>query len=134
MYCGKMAAKMEEVIGYTTTELDGRFKTVRTAESNLGNFVCDIMRLAMDADVCLVNGGALAACWSHKPAEARILRCTRVWGTCPSVPAELIERVNMTKPLPLSCTTATACQGHSGLMQSTQQDLSGWLTCPPFYL
>ena len=60
MYCGKMAAKMEEVIGYTKTELDGRFKTVRTAESNLGNFVCDIMRLAMDADICLINGGALA--------------------------------------------------------------------------
>eukprot|EP00955_Chlamydomonas_euryale_P005263 56238-Chlamydomonas_euryale.AAC.1 len=31
---------------------------VRTRESNLGNFVCDVIRKAADADVVLVQGGS----------------------------------------------------------------------------
>jgi 5'-nucleotidase len=35
--------KMEEVLGEFTVPLDGRFASVRTSETNLGNFICDIM-------------------------------------------------------------------------------------------
>lgn len=34
---------MEEVLGEFTVPLDGLFASVRTSETNLGNFICDIM-------------------------------------------------------------------------------------------
>lgn len=39
--------------------LDGRFTTVRTKESNLGNFVCDLMRHYYDADCTLMAAGTV---------------------------------------------------------------------------
>lgn len=38
-----MSSKLEDVLGDFHVDLDGRFEVVRTQESNLGNFVCDIM-------------------------------------------------------------------------------------------
>ena len=35
--------KMDEVLGTFGVPLDGRFSSIRTSETNLGNFVCDIM-------------------------------------------------------------------------------------------
>ena len=51
--------KLEKPIGYTAVPLDGRFSTVRTRESNLGNFVCDLMRHFYDADCALMAGGTI---------------------------------------------------------------------------
>jgi len=34
---------MEEVLGTVTVPLDGRFSSIRTSETNLGNFMCDVM-------------------------------------------------------------------------------------------
>ena len=56
-FMGKMTERMSEVIGYTLTDLDGRFEVVRTAESNLGNLVCDLIRKATGTDVVIINGG-----------------------------------------------------------------------------
>ena len=38
-YAAEFSAKMEEVVGETGVELDGRFASIRTSETNLGNFV-----------------------------------------------------------------------------------------------
>lgn len=51
--------KLEKPIGYTTVPLDGRFTTVRTKESNLGNFVCDLMGHFYDADCALMASGTI---------------------------------------------------------------------------
>lgn len=51
--------KLEKPIGYTAVPLDGRFTTVRTKESNLGNFVCDLMRHYYDADCTLMAAGTV---------------------------------------------------------------------------
>ena len=51
--------KLEKPIGYTAVPLDGRFTTVRTKESNLGNFVCDLMRHYYDADCALMAAGTI---------------------------------------------------------------------------
>ena len=51
--------KLEKPIGYTAVALDGRFSTVRTQESNLGNFVCDLMRHFYDTDCALMAGGTI---------------------------------------------------------------------------
>ncbi len=54
-----LKTKLEKPIGYTAVPLDGRFTTVRTRESNLGNFVCDLMRYFHDADCALMAAGTI---------------------------------------------------------------------------
>lgn len=51
--------KLEKPVGYTATPLDARFTTVRRSESNIGNFVCDIMRLFYKADCTIVAAGTI---------------------------------------------------------------------------
>ena len=51
--------KLEKPVGYTAVPLDGRFTTVRTKESNLGNFVCDLMRHYYNADCALMAAGTV---------------------------------------------------------------------------
>jgi len=51
--------KLEKPIGYTAVPLDGRFTTVRLRESNLGNFVCDLMRHFYGTDCALMAGGTI---------------------------------------------------------------------------
>ena len=54
-----LKSKLEKPIGYTAVPLDGRFTTVRTKESNLGNFVCDLMRHFYDTDCALMASGTI---------------------------------------------------------------------------
>src|SRR6185503_5923182 len=42
-------------------ELDIKSENVRTRETNMGNFVADLYRQAVGADVALVNGGSIRA-------------------------------------------------------------------------
>lgn len=42
---------MKEVLGNFTVELDGRFSKIRTSETNLGDWVCDVVLSATGADV-----------------------------------------------------------------------------------
>jgi 2',3'-cyclic-nucleotide 2'-phosphodiesterase (5'-nucleotidase family) len=56
------AAEMMSVsrtIGATDVPLDIREHVVRDAESNFGNYIADLIRAEMRADVGIVNGGAL---------------------------------------------------------------------------
>lgn len=43
---------LDREIGKLNCDLDGRYETVRYKESNLGNFLCDIIVSAVDADCC----------------------------------------------------------------------------------
>jgi|LauGreSBDMM110SN_4_FD.fasta_scaffold171409_2 5'-nucleotidase len=54
---GNMTERLSEVIGHSLCDLDGRFEAVRTSETNLGNFVSDVVRMATGADVVIMNGG-----------------------------------------------------------------------------
>lgn len=54
-----LKSKLEKPIGYTAVPLDGRFTTVRTKESNLGNFVCDLIRHFHDTDCALMAAGTI---------------------------------------------------------------------------
>ncbi|XP_029639791.1 5'-nucleotidase isoform X1 [Octopus sinensis] len=49
--------KLDEELGNISVPLDGRFSAVRTRETNLGNFITDIMLSATQADVALINSG-----------------------------------------------------------------------------
>ncbi|CAG0894512.1 unnamed protein product [Darwinula stevensoni] len=56
-----MDGKMDEVLGEVVSDLEGRFSYVRTQETNLGNFMTDIMLAAANADAALLNSGTLRA-------------------------------------------------------------------------
>lgn len=58
-YADQLAKDMEVVIGETTTALDARNQIVRQQESSLGNYIADVMRAAMNADVAITNGGGI---------------------------------------------------------------------------
>jgi len=60
-YEGKMGAKMEQVLGQCDIDLDARFTSIRTSETNVGNLICDIMRDGCNADIALLNSGTLRA-------------------------------------------------------------------------
>jgi len=58
---GKVAAAMDKVIGETAVDLDCRFSAIRTRETNVGNFVADVMRKGLKADLAVLNSGTLRA-------------------------------------------------------------------------
>ncbi len=62
----KVQEGLEVEIGETECCLEGRFKYVRTRETNLGNLVTDIMRRTMKADVALLNSGTLRSDSVHE--------------------------------------------------------------------
>jgi 2',3'-cyclic-nucleotide 2'-phosphodiesterase (5'-nucleotidase family) len=67
-YKERMDAVLDERIGETEVDLDG--ENVRKQETNLGNFIADIMRHVSGADVTLMNGGGIRT--SIKKGEMRV--------------------------------------------------------------
>jgi len=66
---GTLEEKMKLVIGTVATPLDGRFSKVRTEETSTGNFVCDILRREIGADVVILGGGTLRSDEIQGPGE-----------------------------------------------------------------
>ena len=64
-YSGVADAKMSEELGELGCCMDGRFASVRTRETNLGNLVTDIMLAALNADCALLNSGTLRSDTEH---------------------------------------------------------------------
>ena len=62
----KMEGEMTKELGVFEVDLDGRFSTVRSMESNLCNFVTDIMVAATEADFALINSGTFRSDTIHK--------------------------------------------------------------------
>jgi 5'-nucleotidase, C-terminal domain len=67
-----LRTKLERPIGYTAVPLDGRFTTVRRAESNLGNFICDLMRFYYTADCTIMASGTIRGDQVYPPGVLRI--------------------------------------------------------------
>jgi 5'-nucleotidase len=57
-YTDKMEVEMIKELGEFEADLEGRFSVIRTQETNLGNFVCDIMVASTNADLALLNSGS----------------------------------------------------------------------------
>jgi len=57
----QVGAEMDKVIGLTAVDLDCRFSSIRTQETNIGNFVADVMRDSLKADAAILNSGSLRA-------------------------------------------------------------------------
>jgi 5'-nucleotidase / UDP-sugar diphosphatase len=48
---------MNDIVGVSMADLDGT--NVRSQETNLGNFIADVMRKASGADATIINGGSI---------------------------------------------------------------------------
>jgi len=72
-YTTLMGEEMDSVLGDIDVDLDGRFEIVRKQESNLGNFIADIMLRSTEADVALLNSGTLRSDRVHYHGQFRIL-------------------------------------------------------------
>lgn len=73
-----LRASLEKPIGYTISPLDARFTTVRLKESNMGNFVCDLMRTYYAADCCIMASGTIRGDEVYPPGILRkkdIMNC-----------------------------------------------------------
>ena len=68
----KLKNKLEKPIGYTAAPLDARFTTVRTKESNYGNFVCDLMTYYYEGDCCLMASGTIRGDQIYAPGVVRL--------------------------------------------------------------
>jgi 2',3'-cyclic-nucleotide 2'-phosphodiesterase (5'-nucleotidase family) len=58
-YTTDLDRELAGTVGRTEVALDARRQTLRTQETALGNFVADVMREALDADVAVMNGGGI---------------------------------------------------------------------------
>ena len=56
-YWVELDKKLEHVAGYTALDFDARFTSIRTIETNVGNFVADAVRFTNKTDCCLLNSG-----------------------------------------------------------------------------
>jgi 5'-nucleotidase len=68
----KLKKSLEKQIGWTAAPLDARFVTVRLRESNLGNFVCDIMRHHYGAECALMAAGTIRGDQVYAPGPLRV--------------------------------------------------------------
>mmetsp|Transcript_45196 Transcript_45196/g.61305 ORF Transcript_45196/g.61305 Transcript_45196/m.61305 type:complete len:92 (+) Transcript_45196:991-1266(+) len=64
-----MDTELGTVVGYSSVELDGLFSTVRTTESNLGSFFCDLIREEYCADIAFFNSGTFRSNCVHPVGE-----------------------------------------------------------------
>lgn len=68
-YSEMIESKMGIVLGTFTCELDARFAKIRTSETNLGNWICDIALAATGADVVLINSGTFRSDQVHEAGK-----------------------------------------------------------------
>lgn len=65
-YSEMIEGKMGIVLGNFTCELDARFSMIRTSETNVGNWICDIALAATGADVVMINSGTFRSDQVHE--------------------------------------------------------------------
>jgi 2',3'-cyclic-nucleotide 2'-phosphodiesterase (5'-nucleotidase family) len=58
-YTAEFERELSVAVGRTEVALDARRQVLRTQEVAVGNFIADVMREALDADVGLMNGGGI---------------------------------------------------------------------------
>ncbi len=66
-YESKLAAELDLPVGRTRVALDARQATNRSRETNLGSFIADAYRAAVQADVALFNSGSIRSNTTYGP-------------------------------------------------------------------
>lgn len=69
-YTEEVDKKLHDVVGYSDVELDGRFELLRSMETNMGNWIADLILTEFpDCDVSLLNCGTLRSNKLHPKGE-----------------------------------------------------------------
>ncbi|KAL6708949.1 hypothetical protein ACN47E_002076 [Coniothyrium glycines] len=68
----EITKRLDKPVGYTAAPLDARFTTVRTGESNIGNFVCDLMRYYYSTDCCIMAAGTIRGDQIYPPGLLKL--------------------------------------------------------------
>ncbi len=58
-YAGSLREKMDKSIGYTSVPLDTKFASIRTRETNAGNWVVDRIREGTKSGICPLQISAI---------------------------------------------------------------------------
>ena len=72
-YQALMGSHMDRPMGVSFVDLDARFDSVRSRETNVGNLFADIMRLGLETDIAFLNGGTIRSDQVH-PAGRLCMR------------------------------------------------------------
>ncbi|KAI9054242.1 hypothetical protein LZ554_001410 [Drepanopeziza brunnea f. sp. 'monogermtubi'] len=67
-----LKSKLGKPLGYTVAPLDARFTTVRMKESNMGNFICDLMRSHYGGDCCIMASGTIRGDQIYPPGVLKV--------------------------------------------------------------
>ncbi|XP_075233832.1 mannosylglucosyl-3-phosphoglycerate phosphatase isoform X2 [Lycorma delicatula] len=86
-FSGVMENRMTELLGTFSVPLDGRFETIRRQESNLGNWICDVVLAATGAELVIINAGTF--------------RSDRIHPAGPFTLGDLVNLIPMRDPLVL---------------------------------
>ena len=81
-FLGELGSKMDKTIAFTNVPLEGRFEKVRTEETNLGNFITDMMRHATSTDIALLNSGSLRSDAVLPPGDIRMKDLVAILPMC----------------------------------------------------
>ena len=60
---------LSEKIGETSVQLEARAARIRREESNLGNYLADVYRQALESDIALVNSGSIRSDATYGPGD-----------------------------------------------------------------
>ncbi|XKL59322.1 hypothetical protein PGB90_000338 [Kerria lacca] len=81
-YESTITGKMNEVLGTFSVPLEGRFSQIRTEETNLGNWICDVLLAATGADLVIINSGTFRSDQIHQPGEFTLGDLMRIVPYC----------------------------------------------------
>ncbi|XP_030759392.1 protein 5NUC [Sitophilus oryzae] len=68
-YTGVIESKLDDILGCFPVPLDGRFTSIRSSESNLGNWVCDVILAATGVDLVILNSGTFRSDQVHPAGD-----------------------------------------------------------------
>lgn len=68
-YEADLSEELDVKLGESRVELDSRKASVRTGETVIGNLVADAMRVAVDADIAITNGGGIRGNRVYEPGH-----------------------------------------------------------------
>ncbi|CAL4112472.1 unnamed protein product, partial [Meganyctiphanes norvegica] len=63
---------MDQLLGSFKVELDVRFSSTRTSETNVGNFLCDVMVASTNSDLAILNSGSIRSDRIHSAGEFKV--------------------------------------------------------------
>ena len=70
--------KLGKIVGWCATEIDATALSCRTGESNFGSWVADLTRIALGADVCIINGGTFRSDSRYLPGKVTLGRIIEI--------------------------------------------------------